>query len=142
MFLSVPRGVTGSAIVDGAVTQIGRLSTPIVMTFSEGRLVNIDGASEAARLRQLLASLEDPNVYSFAMWGIGCNRGAALIGDDPSFEGERIYGWTHVSTGSNSKFPGGKVDAKIHLDGIISRPTVYLDDEPILEEGEFVRGFA
>jgi len=139
LFLSVPRegGVSGRAVVDGSITQIGRLSSPVIMSFSQGKLVKIEGGGEAARLERLLASLEDERVYAFASWGIGTNPGAALVGEDPSFEGERIFGWCHVSTGSNATFPGGTVQAKIHLDGIISSPTVYLDGELILEDGQF-----
>ncbi|HSB80630.1 MAG TPA: hypothetical protein VLM91_17755 [Candidatus Methylomirabilis sp.] len=144
LFLSVPRegGVSGKAVVDGAITQIGRLSSPVSMTFADGRLVRIEGGSEAARLTQLLASLEDEGAYKFAAWGIGSNPGAALVGEDPSFEGERVFGWTHISTGSNATFPGGTVRAKIHLDGIIGRPTISLDDELILREGKFQGEFA
>jgi len=139
LFLSVPKlgGVSGKAVVDGAITQIGRLSSPVTMTFAEGKLVRIEGGGEAARLEKLLASLEDENAYAFAAWGIGTNPGAALVGEDPSFEGERVYGWCHVSTGSNASFPGGTVRAKIHLDGIISSPTISLDAEVILKEGKF-----
>ena len=139
LFLSVPKlgGVSGKAVVDGAITQIGRLSSPVTMTFAEGKLVRIEGGGEAARLEKLLASLEDENAYAFAAWGIGTNPGAALVGEDPSFEGERVYGWCHVSTGSNASFPGGTVRAKIHLDGIISNPTISLDGEVILKEGKF-----
>jgi len=139
LFLSVPRegSVSGKAVVDGSITQIGRLSSPVTMTFDRGKLVKIDGGGEAARLERLLASLEDEGAYAFAAWGIGTNPGAALVGEDPSFEGERVYGWCHVSTGSNATFPGGTVRAKIHLDGIISSPTIYLDGEMILKEGKF-----
>jgi leucyl aminopeptidase (aminopeptidase T) len=56
--------------------------------------------------------------------------------------GERVFGWTHVSTGSNATFPGGTVHAKIHLDGIISQPTIYLDDKLILQDGQFQGVFA
>ena len=144
LFLSVPRegSASGKAVVDGAITQIGRLSSPVTMTFADGRLVKIEGGGEAARLEQLLASLDDDNAYRFAAWGIGSNPGAALVGEDPSFEGERVCGWTHISTGSNATFPGGTVRAKIHLDGIISRPTIYLDDEVIAREGKFQGEFA
>jgi len=144
LFLSVPRegSASGRAVVDGAITQIGRLSSSVTMTFADGRLVKIEGGGEAARLTQLLASLEDENAYRFAAWGIGSNPGAALVGEDPSFEGERVFGWTHVSTGSNATFPGGTVRAKIHLDGIVSRPTIYLDDEMILQDGKFQGEFA
>jgi leucyl aminopeptidase (aminopeptidase T) len=144
LFLSVPRegGVSGRAIVDGAITQIGRLSSPVAMTFEEGRLARIEGGGEATRLEKLLASLEDKNAYRFAAWGIGTNPGAALVGEDPSFEGERVFGYCHVSTGSNATFPGGTVRAKIHLDGIISNPTIYLDGEVILKEGKFEGEFS
>ena len=144
LFLSVPRegGVSGKAVVDGAITQIGRLSSPVTMTFADGRLVKIEGGGEAGRLTELLASLEDDNSYRFAAWGIGTNPGAALVGEDPSFEGERVFGWTHVSTGSNAAFPGGTVRAKIHLDGINSRPTIHLDEVLILQDGRFQGEFA
>jgi len=139
LFLSVPQegSARGTAVVDGAITQIGRLSSPVTMTFAEGRLTRIEGGGDAARLEQLLASLNDDNAYKFAAWGIGSNTGARLVGEDPSFEGERVFGWTHVSTGSNATFPGGTVRAKIHLDGIIGCPSVWLDDELILKEGVF-----
>jgi leucyl aminopeptidase (aminopeptidase T) len=143
LFLSVPRAksASGVAVVDGSITQIGRLTAPVTMSFDNGRLVAIDGGSEATRLSNLLESLEDKNAYEFAAWGIGTNPGAALVGEDPSFEGERVHGWTHVSTGSSAALPGGTVQAKIHLDGIISQPTIYLDDELILKNGKFVVDF-
>lgn len=144
LFLSVPRegSASGAAVVDGAITQIGRLAAPVTLTFEQGRLVRIEGGTEAQRLTRLLAALRDDHAYAFAAWGIGSNPGAALAGEDPSFEGERVFGWTHVSTGSNATLPGGTVTAKIHLDGIVSRPTVTLDDELILEDGEFRGAFA
>jgi leucyl aminopeptidase (aminopeptidase T) len=144
LFLSVPRegSASGTAVVDGAITQIGRVASPVALHFKAGRLVKIEGASEAARLEGLLGSLDDSLAYQFAAWGIGTNPGAALVGEDPSFEGERILGWTHVSTGSNATFPGGTVRAKIHLDGIIGRPTVYVDDELIVQDGRFQGVFA
>lgn len=143
LFLSVPKmkSASGIAIVDGSITQVGRLSSPVSLRFEEGRLVSIEGGSEAARLSALLAALEDPNAYEFSAWGIGTNPGAALIGEDPSFEGERVHGWTHVSTGSSAALPGGTVKSKIHLDGIIGAPTISLDGEVILDEGRFVAEF-
>jgi len=144
LFLSVPRAksASGVAVVDGSITQVGRVTSPVKMRFENGRLVSIEGGNEATRLSSLLASLDDPNAYEFAAWGIGTNPGAALVGEDPSFEGERVYGWTHVSTGSSATLPGGTVKANIHLDGIVSQPTIHLDQEMILENGKFVGEFA
>ncbi len=144
LFLSVPRAksASGIAVVDGSITQVGRVTTPVTMTFDNGRLARIEGGSEAKRLATMLAALEDENAYEFAAWGIGTNPGAALVGEDPSFEVERVYGWTHGSTGASGTLPGGTVQAKIHLDGIISQPSIWLDDEKILDAGQFVGAFA
>ncbi|MHB1134424.1 MAG: aminopeptidase [Chloroflexota bacterium] len=144
LFLNVPQlgGVEGVAVVDGAITQIGRLATPVRMVFERGRLARLEGGAEVGRLERLLVSLDDPNAYAFAAWGIGTNPGAAMVGEDPSFEAERIFGFTHISTGANATFPGGTVQAKIHLDGIFGNATITLDDELILEDGKFAGQFA
>ena len=144
LFLSVPRAksASGIAVVDGSITQVGRVTTPVTMTFDNGRLARIEGGSEAKRLATMLAALEDENAYEFAAWGIGTNPGAALVGEDPSFEVERVYGWTHGNTGASATLPGGTVQAEIHLDGIISQPSIWLDDEKILDAGQFVGAFA
>lgn len=138
--LSVPRlnGVHGKAVIDGSITSIGRLSTLVTMHFAEGRAVKIEGGPEADRLNQLLAQFNDPAVYCFAAWGMGANSGARLLGDEPSFEGERIYGWAHVSLGSNAALPGGTVVAPIHLDAIIAFPVVELDGQVVLRNGQFL----
>ena len=88
LFLSVPRdkSASGVAVVDGSITQIGRLSAPVTMSFDNGRLVKIDGGSEATRLSNLLESLEDKNAYEFAAWGRDQSR-AALVGEDRSLKG-------------------------------------------------------
>jgi leucyl aminopeptidase (aminopeptidase T) len=139
LILSVPvtGSLNGTAVVDGSITHIGRLTRPVTLEFQHGRATAIRGGAEAGRLRRMLDALDDPNVYEFAAWGIGTNPNAALIGDDPSFEGERVYGWAHLSTGSNAAFPGGTVRAKLHLDLILTDPIVEVDGRIILEQRTF-----
>ena len=81
---------------DGAITRIGRLANPVQIEFEHGRAVEIRGGTEADQLRRLLASLDDPNAYDFAAWGMGTNPGADLTDPEPSFEGERVYRWAHL----------------------------------------------
>ena len=52
-------------------------------------------------------------------------------------EDEKLYGTVHIAFGTNASF-GGVTKADCHLDGIILNPTLYLDDECIIREGEFV----
>lgn len=134
-----PEGLAnGTAVIDGSITTLGRLSNPVTINFDGHRADRIEGGAEAARLNQVLESFQDPTVYSFAAWGVGTNPGARLLDDEPSFEGERIYGWAHVSTGSNASLPGGTVQSKIHLDGIYSNPTLEVDGKVIMAEGEYL----
>jgi aminopeptidase len=139
LVLNVPAQgtVAGTAVVDGAITHLGTLGSAVTLEFRDGRAVAIRGPREADRLRRMLDELEDPGVYEFAAWGIGTNPRAALRGDEPSFEGERVHGWAHLSTGSNAAFPGGTVRAALHLDLIIMNPVVELDGRVILENGDF-----
>ena len=129
---------SGTAVIDGSITTLGRLSNPVTVRFDGYRAAAIEGGSEARRLRQTLDGFADPTVYAFAAWGVGTNRGARLLGDDPSFEGERIFGWAHVSTGSNAALPGGTVRSKIHLDAILSNPSLEADGDVILRDGQYL----
>ncbi|MEM3575000.1 MAG: aminopeptidase, partial [Candidatus Bathyarchaeia archaeon] len=65
--------------------------------------------------------------------GIGTNRRARLIGI--ALEDEKIYGSIHIALGDNSTF-GGTVRAGVHIDCILLRPTLYLDDEKVVDRGE------
>ena len=69
-----------------------------------------------------------PPGRTLAALGIGLDSEAHLIGN--VLEDEKVAGNVHVALGDNSTF-GGDVVAGIHLDGIITGPTVYLDGEPI-----------
>ncbi len=128
----------GVAVIDGAITEIGKLSSPVTFTIEEGKVISIEGGAEAERLRQLLIELNDPNVYNCpAEWGVGTNRAATLSERSSTAESERIYGWVHISLGDNAKLPGGEVKAPIHLDATMSKSTIELDGKTVLKEGEF-----
>ena len=67
--------------------------------------------------------------------GIGTNEKALLCGN--TLEDEKVYGTVHIAFGTNTSF-GGLNKADCHLDGIILKPTLYLDDKLIIKEGVFV----
>ena len=58
LFLSVPRAksASGVAVVDGSITQVGRLTAPVTMSFDKGRLVAIEGGSEPGHGGQFAAT--------------------------------------------------------------------------------------
>jgi len=136
----VPRSGSafGRVVVDGSITNIGLVHTPVVLTVQAGRLIQVEGGREAAELRAMLAATGDPDAYNCpAEWGVGSNPGAELLGLEPTFEGERGYGWVHLALGSNQVFPGGTVAAKIHLDVILTDPIVKLDANQFLANRQF-----
>jgi leucyl aminopeptidase (aminopeptidase T) len=64
--------------------------------------------------------------------GIGTNDRARLTG--VTLEDDKIYGTVHVAFGSNDAF-GGKVSAGVHLDAVVLRLDLYLDDQSVVGEG-------
>ena len=70
---------------------------------------------------------------NLAEFGIGTNPKAKLIGN--VLEDEKVLGTCHIALGDNSTF-GGRVNAGIHVDGIIKHPTIKLDGKIVMREGE------
>jgi len=140
MVVNVPQAgsAQGRVVVDGSIGSLGVLAAPVTLTIVDGRIAGMEGGADAARLRQQLEAVGDPNVYNCpAEWGLGTNPGARLLGAEPTFEGERIFGWAHVALGNNDVFPGGQTRAPLHLDAIITDPVVELDGQVVLAESRF-----
>jgi leucyl aminopeptidase (aminopeptidase T) len=74
---------------------------------------------------------------NIAELGIGTNEKAMLTGE--ILEDEKIFGSCHVAFGASAGI-GGTVQVPVHLDCIILRPTVELDGEAIVRDGELVIG--
>ena len=123
----------GVAVIDRAF--VGRyLVKQLRLTFSEGRLADVDAPdpSGAGSLRELLATSEgDKDII--AEFAIGLNPGVTgpvgIIALD-----EKIGGSVHIAIGMNESF-GGKNRSNLHLDLVILRPTVWLDDTLTIDNG-------
>lgn len=121
----------GKLVIDGSMAGVGCLRSPLKIKVQDGYATEISGEQAVQLIEALGPTKEARNV---AELGVGTNRGAKLIGI--VLEDEKVYGTVHVAFGENSTF-GGRTHAGIHLDGIILKPTFYLDDELIIDRGEF-----
>lgn len=121
----------GQIIVDGSIAGIGKLSAPVLLTVKQGRLVSAEGAVEG---EQLLRMLGDGDGRNLAEFGIGTNNKARITG--VVLEDEKVYGTIHVAFGSNNTF-GGTISAGVHIDGVVKKPNVYIDDVLVIQEGEY-----
>jgi leucyl aminopeptidase (aminopeptidase T) len=119
----------GRAIVDGSM--VDRVRGTVEIMFEKGFAQKISG-SPAPRLGKMLRKA-GPKAMNLAEFGIGTNPKAKLIGN--VLEDEKVIGTCHIALGDNSTF-GGKVKAWIHVDGIIKRPTIKLDEKIVMREGE------
>jgi len=122
----------GVAVIDGAMSGVGILEKPITIVFEKGYAAKISGGNEAKKLRSLLRSVKDKEAYNFAELGIGTNDKAKLCGS--VLEDEKVMGTIHIALG-DSKSMGGKIEVPSHLDGMMMKPTLYIDDEVIMKEG-------
>lgn len=122
----------GTTVIDGSMVGVDKLEAPLVATIENGQLANLEGA-DAEALGILFARPENGVV---AELGIGTNDEAILSGI--ILEDEKLYGTVHIAFGTNTSF-GGVNKADCHYDGIILEPTLYLDDELIIDKGAFIK---
>lgn len=122
----------GVVVVDASASIAGVLSQPIRITVRGGRAVKIDGV-EAGPIRAALEATGHPDAYTLAELAFGLNPEGIIRG--VIVEDEGVAGTGHVALGSNVFF-GGTITVPIHLDFVYHKPTVTLDGQVIIRDGE------
>ncbi len=127
----------GKLVIDLTMHHIGRLEDPIELHVKDGRVTKIEGGASAHVLREYLKEYGDENAYMCpAEASIGVNAKALIRGIQR--EDKNIYGAMHFGLGTNIDV-GGSVRSKIHMDGVILAPTLYVDGDQRMEDGRFLR---
>ena len=120
----------GIIVVDGAM--VGKVKKPIKIVVEDGFATQITGDRSAEELEKLLEPFGQPG-RNIAELGIGTNHKAQIVGS--VLEDEKVMGTVHMALGDN-KSMGGNVSVQSHLDGILLKPTLWIDDKKIMENGE------
>jgi len=110
------------------------MKTPIKIKVKNGYAYEITGGSQAKKLLKMIKPL-GKTAFNIAELGIGTNPEAKITGN--VLEDEKVMGTCHVAVGNNSAL-GGKIYAKCHLDGIMTKPTIYFDKKCIMRNGKFL----
>lgn len=118
-------------VIDGSMVGLGKLDEPLRVRVEGGKLKEITGPG-AEKLGVLLANDRNATLCEL---GIGTNHAARVTGI--ILEDEKAYHTVHIAFGTNIGFQGTN-KADCHIDGVILNPTLYLDDQLILKDGEFV----
>ena len=130
----------GVVVVDKSFPEL-LLSEPVYMRFRAGRVVAIEGGAEAQEIERRIAFGErreyGQNCRVIAELGIGTNPKARLTGK--LITDEKVLGTIHVAIGDNA-LPsyGGANRAPIHLDGVVSQPTLVVDGQTLIDAGHFL----
>jgi 2,5-dihydroxypyridine 5,6-dioxygenase len=116
--------------------------TPIELTIESGRIVDIRGEFDADIMRDYMASFDDERAYGIAHIGWGLNekaRWSYLVTDRRGLgmHGRSFYGNVLFSTGPNQEF-GGTNDTQCHVDVPMRGCSLFLDDEPIVIDGDII----
>jgi leucyl aminopeptidase (aminopeptidase T) len=128
-----PADGTGTLVIDGSLASIGLVDDPVELVVEGGHLTSARGGQGMAFMELLTVHGEDGT--NIAELGIGTNEKAILTGE--ILEDEKIQGTCHVAFGASAGI-GGTVQVPVHLDCIVRKPTVELDGEAIVRDGELL----
>jgi leucyl aminopeptidase (aminopeptidase T) len=127
----------GVIVCDASIPylDIGVLSEPVTLVVKDGNVVSIEGGEAADRVRAAWEGMNDPNVYHLAEIAIGMNPHCRLIGR--MLEDEGVHTTCHFGIGTSNTL-GGTVKASCHYDFIVHDPTITVDGQVIMREGELL----
>jgi leucyl aminopeptidase (aminopeptidase T) len=109
------------------------VDTSVEITIEAGRLRAATGAQAEVLLDLLAPGGEDGR--NVAELGIGTNEQATLSGN--VIEDEKILGTCHIAFGASAAI-GGTVQTPVHIDCVVLEPTIEIDGEPVVRDGELV----
>ncbi|MCZ7608664.1 MAG: aminopeptidase [Ignavibacterium sp.] len=135
-FLAPVEGTAnGVFVVDGSMAGLGLIKNAnIKIEVINGFAAKISGGVIAKKLKAMLDSV-GKNARNIAEFGIGTNDSAKLSG--VLLEDEKVMGTIHIALGNNVSM-GGSVNVPIHLDGVVKKPTVWMDNKLLMKDGKLL----
>ena len=130
------RDASGTVVFDHSMDNLGMLDTPIELSVVDGFVESVSGGVAAEELREIFAR-SDENARHIAEFAMGTNPNALL--SENLKEAKKRLGTVHVAVGDNASTLGGSMPSDLHLDGVMLRPTVRLDDRTVLRDGVLQR---
>ena len=118
----VENSLKGTMVSRGAVGGIGRIKGAVTVTAKGGRAVKVEHNNKTV-LKKIKTALATDRWSSYVgEFAFGINPHASLVNE--FLEIEKIQGTVHIAFGNNMDYPGGKNNAKNHMDFLMQKPTV------------------
>lgn len=125
----------GVFVVDGSMAGLGLIKNAnIKIEVENGFATRITGGTLAKKLKSMLDKV-GKDARNIAEFGIGTNDSAKLSG--VLLEDEKVMGTIHIALGNNVSM-GGSVNVPIHLDGVVKKPTVWMDNKLLMKDGQLL----
>jgi leucyl aminopeptidase (aminopeptidase T) len=128
----VEASIEGVVVWDTSMHQVGLLTEPIRAVVKHGRATEITGGAEASRLNAYLDRYGDDGSRMICETSVGINDRARVTG--LVREDKKLAGSMHIALGMNTD-TGGTVASRTHIDGVLRRPTLYIDDVLVVKDG-------
>ncbi len=133
--------MNGTIVIDGS-WESNLIDEPVTFIIEEGLVVDVKGGAIAASIRQEFGEAarrqnvkQRENVWTVAEFGFGMNPMARLLGN--VLEDEKRLGTCYFAIGDNTSL-GGSAAVGIHIPGVLKKASVWLDDNQIIEDGNFL----
>ncbi|MCF8110112.1 MAG: aminopeptidase [Desulfobacteraceae bacterium] len=125
----------GTLVIDSSIHQIGRVNEPVTITVKDGFATKIEGGEAASTLMAILEKRGDKNSFNLGEFAIGTNP-AARISHNVSEDKKRL-GSIHIALGDNMTL-GGHSPSATHIDGIMGSPSLWIDDQQLIDNGKLL----
>lgn len=137
----------GLIVFDGTVTLNDTSaipSSPVIATFENGFVTDIEGGPEAAAMLETIRAAEKiamrkglenytRNARNLGEFAFGINPKAKATGN--LLEDEKQIGTVHFAIGYNYD---NDANTFIHLDCVVLKPSVWVDGKPIMTDGQLL----
>ncbi|RMH65764.1 MAG: aminopeptidase [Calditrichaeota bacterium] len=124
----------GTLVVDASFAGVGTLTEPITIEIEKGHATTFRGGEQARVLEQQLRAFGEAGLV-VAELGVGTNESATISG--LILEDEKVFGTIHIAFGNNISM-GGHNNVGIHLDGVVLKPNMWIDDQQVIKEGDWL----
>jgi 2,5-dihydroxypyridine 5,6-dioxygenase len=130
----------GRIVFDLFMMEIGDLLEPICWDLDGGRIVSISGGKEAKAFERLIDDKGDEFSRFIGELSLGTNYLARA--SRSALELKQVYGNLHIACGTGITATDGswqgQYQSRLHLDGVLSRPTIEVDSKVVVLDGEIL----
>lgn len=129
--------MSGRLVIDGSVGSLGMVDQPFMILLEGGVIKDLQPIEGRGRVLEKFAEIceyDAPATKTVGEFGIGLNPNARIIGN--MLLDEKVEGTVHFAFGDS--YGLGRSSSEFHTDLLITRPSIFVDGEYIMERGKFI----